>query len=130
MKKLIFLLLLISGTVYSQNIVHNKETVTKFLCKTWIANYAMMNGLKVEKMGQMQALEYSFKADGTYLANKTVSGKWQFNAKKKCVELYLNGVLKSTISSLQSKKMVMVLNVDKSAPKNIKTLEIYFKPKV
>lgn len=129
MKK-IFILLLISSAVYSQNITHKKEIVNKFLCKTWVANYAMMNGLKVEKMGQMKALEYSFKADGTYLANKTVSGKWQFNAKKKCVELYLNGVLKSTITTLQSKKVVMKLNADKSAPQNIQSLEIYFKPKV
>lgn len=128
MKKLIALLL-ISGAVYSQNITHNKETVTKFLCKSWVANYAMMNGLRVEKLGQMKSLEYTFKADGTYLANKTVSGKWQFNAKKKCVELYLNGVLKSTITSLQSKKVVMQLNADKSAPKDLKSLEIYFKPK-
>jgi hypothetical protein len=129
MKKL-FILLLLSSAVYSQNINHKKEIATKFLCKTWIANYAMMNGLKVEKMGQMKTLEYTFKADGTYLANKTVSGKWQFNARKKCVELYLNGALKSTITTLQSKKAVMVLNADKSAPKDLKTLEIYFKPKV
>ena len=129
MKKLL-ILLLISSVVYSQNIVHNKETVTKFLCKKWVANYAMLNGLKVEKMGQIESLQYEFKADGSFLANKTVTGKWQFNAKKKCIELYLNGVLKSTITTLQSKKIVMILNVDKSAPKNMGKFEIYFKPKV
>lgn len=128
MKK-IFLLLLISGAVYSQNITQDKATASKLLCKTWTADYAMMNGLRIEKMDKMKSLEYSFKSDGTYLGNKTVTGKWQFNTKKKCIELYVNNILKSTITSLQSKKIVMKLNADKSAPKEIGKLEIYFKPK-
>jgi hypothetical protein len=128
MKKLLIALLLTSA-VYSQNITYNKETVTKFLCKSWVANYAMLNGLKVEQMGQMKSLKYTFKADGTYLLNDK-AGKWKFNAKKKCVELYLDETLKSTITTLQSKKIVMVLAPDKAAPKGSGKFEIYFKPKV
>lgn len=126
MRKLVILLLL-SGTVYSQNVT-KKETINQLLCKTWIADYAMLNGLKVEKMGQMKSLEYTFKADGTYLANKTVSGTWKYNAGKKSIDLFVNGILKSTITTLQSKKTIMVLSPDKSAPKMGK-FEIYFKPK-
>jgi hypothetical protein len=129
MKKLL-ILLLISSAAFSQNITQDKATISKFLCKNWIANYAMMNGLRAEKLGPIKSLEYSFKADGTYVGNKTVTGKWQFNAKKKCIELYVKGVLKSTITTLQNKKIVMVLNTDKSAPKESSKLEIYFKPKV
>lgn len=129
MKKILILLLL-SGAAYSQNVTDKKETVTAYLCKTWVTNYAMMNGLKVEKLGQMKSLEYTFKADGTYLANKTMSGTWKLNPKKKSIELYLNGTLKSTIIALRSKKVIMKLNADKSAPKDIQSLEIYFKPKV
>ena len=128
MKK-ILLLLLISSVAYSQKITQDKATVTKLLCKNWTADYAMMNGLKVEKMGQMKSLEYVFKADGTYIGNKSVTGKWQFNAKKKSIELYVNNILKSTITSLQNNKIVMKLNADKSAPKEIGKLDIYFKPK-
>jgi hypothetical protein len=127
MKKLLALIL-ISGAVYSQNIT-KKESINQNLCKTWIADYAMMGGLKVEKMGQMKSLTYTFKADNTYVANGTVSGKWQYNSKKKNIELFVSGVAKSTITTLQSKKIVMVLNVDKAAPKEIGKLEIYFKPK-
>ena len=127
MKK-IYILFLLSATVYSQNITQNKEAVTKLLCKTWLADYAMLNGLKVEQMGQMKSLIYTFKADGTYLMNNK-SGKWQFNEKKKCVELFLDGTLKSTITSLQNKKIVMILNPDKSAPKGMGKFEIYFKSK-
>lgn len=127
MKKL-FILFLLSGTVYSQNITQNKEAVTKLLCKTWLADYAMLNGLKVEQMGQMKSLKYTFKADGTYQMNDK-SGKWQFNEKKKCIELFLDGTLKSTITSLQNKKIVMILNPDKSAPKGMGKFEIYFKSK-
>ncbi|WP_264521477.1 hypothetical protein [Flavobacterium sp. N1994] len=127
MKKLLILLLL-SGTVYSQNI-SKKEAINKNLCKAWVADYAMMGGLKVEKMGQMKSLTYTFKSDNTYLANGTISGKWQYNSKKKNIELLVNGVLKSTITSLEKKKIVMILNVDKSAPKEMGKLEIYFKPK-
>ena len=128
MKKLL-VVLLISGAVYSQNIT-KKETINQNLCKAWITDYAMMGGLKVEKMGQMKSLTYTFKADNTYLANgRTVSGKWQYNSKKKNIELLVNGVLKSTITTLQSKKIIMVLNLDKSGPKEMGKLEIYFKPK-
>ena len=127
MKKLLIILLL-SSAVYSQNVT-KKETINKLLCKTWIADYALLNGLKVEKMGQMKSLDYTFKSDNTYLANGTISGKWQYNAKKKSIELLVNGILKSTITSLQSKKLVMILNADKSAPKEVTKLEIYFKPK-
>lgn len=126
MKKLL-LLLFLSGTVYSQNITHDKETVSKFLCKTWVVNYAMMNGLKVEKLGQMQSLKYNFKTDGTYIMNDANSGTWKFNAKKKNVELYVSGALKSIITTLQSKKAVMILSANPSAPKA--KVEIYFKPK-
>ncbi|WP_293872042.1 hypothetical protein [Flavobacterium sp.] len=128
MKKLLVFLLL-SGAVYSQNIL-KKETINQYLCKTWMADYAMMGGLKVEKMGQMKSLTYSFKADHTYLANGTVSGKWQYNSKNKNIELFAGDVLKSTITTLKSKKMVMVLNADKSGPKEMSALEIYFKQKM
>lgn len=126
MKRLL-LLLLLSGTVYSQGITHDKETVSKFLCKTWVVNYAMMNGLKVEKLGPMQSLKYAFKADGTYTMNDKNPGTWKFNAKKKVVELYVDGALKSTITSLQSKKAVMILTANPATPKG--KIEIYFKPK-
>lgn len=129
MKKML-IILLISSAAYSQNITDSKATVTRLLCKTWKANDAMMNGLKVQNMGQMKSLEFTFTADGNYLGNKIIKDKWKFNAKKKCIELYEKGVLKSTITTLQSKKIVMVLNADKSAPKNVTQLEIYFKPKV
>jgi len=127
MSKLL-ILLLISGFAFSQNIT-KKESINKFLLKTWVADYAMMNGLKVEKMGAMKAMEYNFKADGTFLANKTVNGTWKYNEKKKGIELFVNGSLKSTIISLQSKRIAMVLNADKQAPKNVKSFEIFFKPK-
>ncbi len=127
--KRFLILLLLSGVAYSQNIAHNKETVTKFLCKNWIAYYATMEGKKMEKMGKMKTLEYLFKSDGTYLANKRVSGKWLLNVKKKRVELYLNGKLKSMVVTLQNNKMVLMFNAGPSAPPRIKTLTIYFKPK-
>ena len=126
MKKLLFVLL-ISSAVHSQNVT-KKETINQLLCKTWIADYAMLDGLKVEKMGQMKSLEYTFKTNGTYLGNKTVSGTWKYNAKKKNIDLFVNGILKSTITTLQNKKITMVLSPEKSAPKMGK-FEIYFKLK-
>jgi hypothetical protein len=129
MMKKLFILLLISSAVYSQNVT-KKEAINTLLCKTWIANYAMMNNMKVQKMGQMKRLSYTFKTDHTYLANNTISGKWQYNTKKKNIELFVNGSLKSTITNLQSQKMAMVLNADVNAPKEIAKIEIHFKPKV
>lgn len=129
MKKL-FILLLLSSAAFSQNVA-KKETINKFLLKTWKADYAMLNGLKVEKMGKMQSLEYTFKADGTFIGNKTASGTWKYNARQKSIELYQDAALKSTITSLQANKFIMVLNIDEATPtpKGVKTLQIYFKPK-
>lgn len=81
MKKILILLLL-SGTVYAHNVT-KKEAIDKFLFKTWVVDYAMLNGLKVEQMGQMKSLKYAFKADGTYLLNDKSSGTWKFIPQKK-----------------------------------------------
>lgn len=127
MKKLLILLLL-SSAAFSQNVT-KKETINKFLLKTWIADYGMMNGLRIEKMGQMKKLEYTFKADNTYILNVKKSGTWKYNEKAKCIELYQDGKLKSTIVSLQNKSYVMTLTADASAPKGVKDFRIFFKPK-
>jgi hypothetical protein len=51
MKKII-ILLFISNIVFAQNIA-KKEVLEANLFKNWVADYAMLNGLRVEKMGQM-----------------------------------------------------------------------------
>ncbi|MGC4039333.1 MAG: hypothetical protein QM710_00665 [Flavobacterium sp.] len=127
MKKLL-LILLISSVAFSQNVA-KKETINKFLLKTWTADYAMMNGQKIEKMGQMKKMEYVFKADNTYTLNKDKSGQWKYDEKKKCIELFQDGKLRSTITSLKEKSFVMTLNPDKAAPKGVKDFQIFFKPK-
>lgn len=128
MKKLLFIALLISTTAFSQSVT-KKETIAKLLLKSWKADYAMMNGLKIEQMGQMKQLEYTFKADNTYLMNKGKTGQWKYNEKKKCIDLYLDGKVKSSIIKLQAKSFVMTLSPDKSAPKEVKDFQIFFKPK-
>lgn len=127
MKKLI-LLLLVTGLAYSQNVT-KKEDINKLLLKSWTADYAMMNGQKIEKMGQIKKMEYVFKVDKTYVLNDDKSGQWKYNEKKKAIELYQDGKLKSTITTLKSNSFVMVLNPDKSAPKGVKDFQIFFKPK-
>lgn len=127
MKK-IALLLLISSFAFAQNVT-KKQDIDKLLLKTWKADYGMMDGLKIEKMGKMKQLEYTFKADKTYTLNKDKSGQWKYNEKKKCIDLYQDGKLRSTITTLKQKNFVMILTPDKSTPKGIKTFEIFFKPK-
>lgn len=127
MKK-ILILLLFSASVYSQNIT-KKEDINKLLLKTWKSDYGMMDGLRIEKMGKMKQLEYTFKADNTYTLNKDKSGQWKYNEKKKCIDLFQDGKLRSTITTLKPKSFVMVLPLDKTAPKGIKIFQIFFKPK-
>lgn len=124
------MLLLLSSAAFSQNIIQKKEDVSKLLCKTWNADHATLNGLNVEQMGPMKSLKYAFKTDGTYLLNDKNPGKWKYDTKKKCIELYQDNALKSTITTLRSKKIVMILNPAKGAPKGAGKLEIFFKPKV
>ena len=128
MKKLLFIALLISSAAFSQSVT-KKETITKLLLKSWKADYGMMNGLRIEKMGQMKQLEYTFKADYTYVMNQGKTGQWKYNDKKKCIDLYLDGKVKSRIIKLQAKSLVMNLNADKDAPKEVKDFQIFFKPK-
>lgn len=128
MKKFLLTALLISSVAFSQSIT-KKETITKLLLKSWKADYGMMNGLRIEKMGQMKQLEYTFKADNTYLMNKGKTGQWKYNDKKKCIDLYLDGKIKSSIIKLQAKSFAMTLTPDKTAPKEVKDFQIFFKPK-
>lgn len=128
MKKLLFIALLVSSVSFAQSIT-KKETITKFLLKTWKADYGMMNGLKIEKMGKMKELEYTFKSDNTYVMNKGKVGQWKYNEKKKCIDLYLDGKVKSIIIKLQAKSLVMTLSPDETAPKEVKDFQIFFKPK-
>jgi hypothetical protein len=129
MKKSLFILLLVSSIAYSQNVT-KKETINKLLLgKTWKAEYGIMNGLKIEKLGQIKSIECTFKADKTYLFNKDKTGTWEYNAKKKCIELFMNGALRSTITTLKNKEIVMTVNPDKEMPKGVKDLQIFFKPK-
>jgi hypothetical protein len=128
MKKLLFLLLVLSGAAYSQNVTQKKEIVTQLLCKTWVGDHALMGNLPVKDAANIKSLQYTFKANHTYLL-KQVVGNWEYNEKKKCVELYLNKELKSVITKLDSKSAVMTLNASKSTPKGSPKFEIYFKPK-
>ena len=121
--------MLISGAAFSQQIT-KKETINKLLLgKTWKADYGMMNGMKIEKLGQMKSLEYTFKADKTYVLSPDRTGNWGYNAKNKNIELFQGGVLRSVITTLNSKQVVMILIPDKTAPKGVKSLQIFFKPK-
>lgn len=128
MKKILLAALLISSVAFSQGIT-KKETIAKLLLKSWKADYGMMNGLRIEKMGQMKQLEYTFKADNTYLMNKGKTGQWKYNEKKKCIDLYLDGKIKSSIVKLQAKSFAMTLTPDKTAPKEVVDFKIFFKPK-
>ena len=133
MKKNLFAFLLIIGfapLLNAQNISLSKEELTKHLCREWKTAYATMGGMNVGPKANA-GFDVVFNSDGSYTTSKsTTKGKWNFDTKKKYVELRMNNKLTSRIISIDEKEFVMVLVSDADGPKGMPDLEIHFIPKL
>jgi len=119
MKKIIttltFLFLSMTGVVFAQNITTPKDSIDKYLCKSWETDYSMLGGMKIMPMPGAPTINYEFKKDKTFISldNKgTVinKGTWLFDPKKKVINIKNdNGINNKVIVSLNASELIILL---------------------
>ncbi|WP_426485839.1 hypothetical protein [Flavobacterium sp. 2] len=137
MKKIFYLTLsLFFGINFNskaQNVSQTKTELNKVLCKTWQADYAMMNGMRINQLPNNIAFELEFNSDNSYLVIKEKTkqkGKWTFNEKKKYIDLSINNKTNSRITKISKNELILVLVSDgKNNPPGLPNMEIYCKTK-
>ncbi|WP_035648818.1 hypothetical protein [Flavobacterium sp. ASV13] len=137
MKKIFYLTLsLFFGINFNskaQNVSQTKTELNKVLCKTWQADYAMMNGMRINQLPNNIAFELEFNSDNSYLVIKEKTkqkGKWTFNEKKKYIDLSINNKTNSRITKISENELILVLVSDgKNNPPGLPNMEIYCKTK-
>ncbi|MBC7555997.1 MAG: hypothetical protein H7195_03440 [Chryseobacterium sp.] len=123
----------INFNLKAQNISQTKTELNKVLCKTWKADYAMMNGMRINQLPNNIAFEFEFNSDNTYLVFKEKTkqkGKWTFNEKKKYIDLSINNKTNSRITKINENELILILVSDgKSNPPGLPNMEVYCKAK-
>jgi hypothetical protein len=54
----------------AQNVTQSKTELSKLLCKTWKADYAMMNAMRINQLPNNSAFEFEFNTDNSYFVIK------------------------------------------------------------
>ncbi|WP_268849379.1 hypothetical protein [Flavobacterium aestivum] len=137
MKKILYLtlglLLGINFNSKAQNVSQTKTELTKILCKTWKADYAIMNGMRINQLPNNIAFEFEFNSDNSYVVIKEKTkqkGKWTFNEKKKYIDLSNNNKTNSRITKINENELILVLvSEGKSNPPSLPNMEVYCKTK-
>ncbi|MGB8191578.1 MAG: hypothetical protein WCF67_06650 [Chitinophagaceae bacterium] len=118
MKKILFsiaLMFIAVSTLQAQNVDLSPEKVQEFLCKKWEVEYAMMGDVKVDRTAGATEMYCEFRKDKTFTmsgdvgGNDKFNGTWNFDAKKKRIDLNVKGDIVHIIS-LQEKQFIMFLD--------------------
>ncbi|MFT5254482.1 MAG: hypothetical protein ACI87N_003554 [Flavobacteriales bacterium] len=137
MKKILYLtlgfFLAINLNSKAQNVTQSKTELSKLLCKTWKADYAMMNGMRINQLPNNIAFEFEFNTDNSYFVIKEKTkqqGKWTYNENKKYIDLAINNKTNSRITKINENELVLVLVSDgKNNPVDLPNMEVYLKTK-
>lgn len=137
MKKILYLtlglFLAINLNSKAQNVTQSKTELSKLLCKTWKADYAMMNGMRINQLPNNSAFECEFNTDNSYFVIKEKTkqqGIWTYNENKKYIELAINNKTNSRITKINENELVLVLvSEGKNNAVGLPNMEVYLKAK-
>lgn len=137
MKKILYftlgLFLTINFNSKAQNITQTKTELNTILCKTWKADYAIMNGMRINQLPNNIAFELKFHNDNSYFVIKEKTkqkGSWTFNQNKKYIDLSINNKINSRIIRISESEIVFILVSDgKTNPPGLPNMEVYLKTK-
>ncbi len=128
------------NTLHAQHVNMSADSVTKILCRQWKLNIlSMPDGQQMSPPPGMD-LEFGFKSDHTYTITPANPGEkkdpsekhtWNFDPKKKSIELKLNGEIESEIISLSDDELTVIIHVknNKAAPQDIEGTKMVLIPK-
>jgi len=137
MKKILYLIvglfLAINLNSTAQNVTQSKTELSKLLCKTWKADYALINGMRINQLPNNIAFEFEFNTDNSYFVIKEKTkqqGIWTYNENKKYIDLAINNKTNSRISKINENELLLVLVSDgKNNIIDLPNMEVYLKTK-
>jgi hypothetical protein len=137
MKKILYLtlslFLAINLNSKAQNVTQSKTELSKLLCKTWKADYAMMNGMRINQLPNNIAFECEFNTDNSYFVIKEKTkqrGIWTYNENKKYIDFAINNKTNSRITKINENELVLVLvSEGKNNAVGLPNMEVYLKAK-
>lgn len=124
--------LLFAATASAQEV--KPDSLTAFLCKKWEINYAIMGGMKIERLPTAAQVNYEFLTDKTFTitgndGTQKVKGSWTYLPDKKMIKLVSNGKNNTNIVSLKSGEFVLIANTRSATPDDPMPMKMVFKVK-
>lgn len=128
------------NNLHAQNVNMSADSVTKILCRLWKLNYIFMpDGQQISPPPGM-SFEFGFKSDHTFTTTQHSPGEkedtsekhtWNFDPKKKSIEMKLNGENISEIISLTDDELTVIIHVknSKTAPQDMDGTKMVLIPK-
>ncbi|HVY75065.1 MAG TPA: hypothetical protein VG890_09560 [Puia sp.] len=109
------------------------DSLKPWLCRTWEINYVLMGAAKVLRSPSAPNLVYQFRSDQTYIFDpgdpeNRLTGKWNFDAKKKVIHLVPDKPVKNKsqiIVSVLPNEMIMLTNAKN--PDNPNNMRMVFR---
>ncbi|HLK28056.1 MAG TPA: DUF4923 family protein [Puia sp.] len=128
----IILFLLCSSKSFCQTIDVQEDSLKNLLCKKWQMDYAMMGGMKINKMPSAAEANFEFKKDGTFIEttnkdSKKINGTWIYDKNKKHIKLTINGKSSLSIISLKEDELTMLADTKQATPDDPMQLQIVYK---
>jgi hypothetical protein len=118
---------------YAQNIHLPADSVTQLLCKKWQADYAFVQGKRVNMPPSTLKIYLEFHKDGTFSAiggkPKTIEkGAWEYDAEKGAIFMTIQKDRKSIISLTKDQFAILADDQAVNLGDALRTM-VYFKVK-
>jgi hypothetical protein len=126
-------ILLSGSSLFAQNINISADSISTLLCKKWELDYALMGGMKIQRMPGATEMNLEFNKDKTFIKtgkdpkDKT-KGAWSYDPKKKQIMMKVSG--KSIeIISLKEDQFVMLADTKEATPDDPTEIRLVYKLK-
>ncbi|HEX4849170.1 MAG TPA: lipocalin family protein [Puia sp.] len=126
------ILLISSSNSFCQAINLEGDSLKNLLCKQWKMDYAIMGGMRIDKMPGAAETNFEFKNDGTFIQTTNISsqktkGGWSYDKNKKVVKLISNGKSNFNIISLKKDELIMLADTKQATPDDPTPIQIVYK---
>lgn len=132
---LFILLFFTQSVLLAQTITTPKDSIERYICRSWEVDYAMLGGMKIGRMPGAEEINYEFKKDKTFVSTndkgKTIlKGTWIYDARKRIINLKDDrGVSKNTIVSLNAGELIILVDTKAATPDDPMEMKLVYKIK-
>lgn len=121
-------------TLFAQDVKIPSDSIETVLCKKWEADYALLGGMKISQMPGATDMIIEFKNDKTFQITsnnqkESTKGIWNYDSKKKLINLLINGKSNSAIISLNDNVLIMLIDTKEATPDDPMPMKVIYKVK-